>query len=178
MTYAVVDLETGSLSPKSGALVSIAIVFMNDNLNINGHYYSVIKDFPDKTLENTALEINGFTREQISLMGRNVEEVMDEVYALLKNKIIVNHNSAFDCMWLNERGFDIRNSIDTLLLSRRLWPGQKNSLTFACERANVPVEGAHNSLYDARMTAKLLQYFSRFSELNALKPTEIVFKTA
>ena len=174
MIYSVCDLETGSLYPQTGAIVSVAVVFLSEDLTPVGHYYSVVKDYPYKVVDDKALEVNGFTREMIS-KGRLIDDVLDDLARMFVGNVMVNHNSKFDCGFLNERGFRFTESIDTLLLARKYWPGEKNNLAFACEQAGIPVENAHNALYDARMTAKLLQKFALIPSLDALTPIKINF---
>jgi DNA polymerase III subunit epsilon len=177
--YSVCDTETGGLDAKINALCSVAVITLDENLNEIGKYYTLVKDDPSKTIEDQALAINGLNREEIARDGKPVDQVMVQLKELFQDTTLVFHNAAFDAAFLNARGMNIKESIDSMNLSWQVWPWpNKAKLAIVCERLGFSADGAHNSLVDALLTAKLLKEFSnkdRYKNLNALRPQPIDF---
>jgi len=173
--FSVCDVETGGLDPQKNALVSVAIVLLDENLEEISRHYTLVKDSPDKIIEQQALDVNKITLEQIAKKGKPIEEVMVRVKELIDGTILVFHNGSFDSSFLNARGTNITTSIDTMDISWKRWPEKKAKLGLVVERLGFSIEGAHNSLYDALMTAKILKKFNEDEKLNALRPYPINF---
>lgn len=172
---AVGDCETGGLDPQRNALVSVAVVTLDENLNEIERFYSLVKDHPSKIIEDQALAVNGVTRRQIYEEGKPINEVMQKVKEMFSDTIPVFHNGAFDASFLNERGMNIRSCIDTMDLAWKRWPTQKARLGMVVERLGFAVEDAHNSLGDVLMTIKVLKEFCKYPNLDALNPRPINF---
>lgn len=172
----VLDFETGGLDPTKHALMSVAAVTLDDRLLPLTEYYQVIQDLPGKIIEADAQAVNGITDEEIKNTGIPVTQVLDDLHIILEGQVVCCHNAAFDVAWLNERGFDIQNAIDTMFLAWQLWPYQKAKLSIVCERAGITVKEAHNSLGDTRMTVNLLRYFSKQLGEKVLEPVPIRWK--
>ncbi len=173
--YCVADTETGGLDGNKNALVSIACVTLDENLNEIERFYSLVKDTPDKLIEDRALAVNGITRRQIYEEGKPVAEVMSKVKELFDGAIPVFHNGAFDASFINARGLNITSCIDTMDLAWKRWPALKAKLGMVVERLGFSVEDAHNSLGDVLMTIKILKNFSHDPKLDALNPKPINF---
>lgn len=168
MNIVVLDFETGGLDPEVHALMSMAAVKLGDpelfgrGLPILNEYYQIIQDRPERIITPEARAVNGISDEDIQLKGLNFSIVLEVLHLLLQNSIVCCHNAAFDVAWLNNRGFDIQEAIDTMFLSWRKWGKySKAKLGIVCERAGIKVQDAHNSLGDARMTAELLRYLAK-----------------
>jgi DNA polymerase III epsilon subunit-like protein len=174
-TYVVCDTETGGLNPLRNALVSVAAIGLDENLNEIGRYYSVVKDTEDKLIEDGALKVNGFTREQILKEGKDVKKVMGMLEKLFENAIPVFHNGPFDAAFLNVRGMRITNCIDTLQIARYKFAGQSARLGDVVQRLGFAVLDAHNSLGDSLMTADVLREFAK-TDPSVLKPQPIKFR--
>jgi|WetSurMetagenome_2_1015567.scaffolds.fasta_scaffold83493_4 DNA polymerase III subunit epsilon len=174
-TYVVCDTETGGLDANKNALVSIAIVELDENLEEIGRHYTLVKDDPDKIIEQQALDINGITLAQIEKKGKPVAEVMERVKELFADAIIVCHNAAFDIAFTNARGTNVLEAIDTMDLAWKRWPGKTAKLGIVCERLGFSIKNAHNSLSDTLATVDVLKKFAEDKSLNALKPYPIIF---
>lgn len=177
MKFRVFDTETGGLNPAEDALASIAVVTLDEQLNEIDRYYTLIIE-PNKNLGQEALNVNGLTIEQIIKDGKPIENVLEEVHELLdgSENILVAHNIQFDASFLNFRGFNITSGIDTMLLSRRVFPKQPAKLSAVCMRFGIEVKDAHNSLGDVLLTAEALRKFAKSTWLNALEPKPIMFR--
>jgi len=175
--FVCLDTETTGLDPKVNGLASIACISLDENLEIVSEFYTLVNE-TDKKIEQEALNINGLKIEDLKNAPLSVA-VMNTIATILDDKIVICHNAAFDIAWLNNRGFNITKAIDTMDLSWLYNPGQKAKLGIVCERFAIPVENAHNSLGDTRMTVKLLKKFvenKSFAEKhNILEPKPINF---
>lgn len=177
----VLDFETGGLDPAIHALMSVAAIQLGEpelfpNLPIVREYYTVIQDLPEKIITPEARAVNGITDEMILKNGLPIDPVLDDLQFILDDAIVCCHNAAFDVDWLNHRGFDIQEAIDTMFLSWDHWGRYtKAKLGIVCERAGIPVQDAHNSLGDTRMTVELLRYLAKANP-EVLKPKPIQWK--
>lgn len=174
-TYVVADCETGGLNPLKNALISVAAIGLDENLNEIGRYYAVVKDLDDKIIEDDALKINGFTREQILKEGKDIRKVIAMLEKLFENAIPVFHNGPFDAAFLNVKGMRITSCIDTLQIARYKFAGQSARLSDVTRRLGFAVENAHNSLGDTIMTAQILREFAK-TDPSILKPAPIRFR--
>lgn len=173
--YVVCDTETGGLNPRLNALISVAAIGLDENLNEIGRYYTVVKDTEDKLIEEKALEVNGFTVEQIAKEGKDVAKVMGIMKRLFDGAIPVFHNGPFDAAFLNLRGLHITECIDTLSIARYKFSGQSARLGDVTQRFGFSVENAHHSLGDVLMTINILRKFAE-DDPSVLKPMPIRFK--
>ena len=155
----VIDVETGGLNPETDALMSIAIITLDEDLNVKSEFYTLVRDF-GKQYRPEALAVNGINMMDID-SAPSIEEVKDEILERLWQKdILCFHDAVFDAKWLNVKfGYDIQNAIDTIILSEAFFPSQKRRLSELIKRCGFAVENAHNALGDARMTAKALKWF-------------------
>ena len=173
--YAILDTETGGLDPVRNALCSIAIVIYDDQLQEIERHYTLVKDKPEKIIEDQALAVNKLTREEINEKGRDIDYVINRTKELIEGKILVAHNGAFDFAFLNNRGLNVLSCIDTMDISWKKWPNKKAKLGMVVERMGIEIENSHNSLGDALMTGKILKEFSKEENLHALEPKPIIF---
>jgi DNA polymerase-3 subunit epsilon len=156
---AVLDFETGGTDPKIHAICSVAVITLAPDWRETHRYYTLIRDVPERLIEDQALDINHLTRAEIAAEGRPIEQVLDEIYALVDGRIVAAHNAAFDVGHLNARGFDIVEAIDTMCLSWKVWPGQSAKLQEVARRFGVTPSIAHHALGDVETTIAVLQKF-------------------
>jgi len=175
MQYFCCDTETGGLDPQKNSLLSVAIILLDDKLNEISRHYTLVNDNPDRVIEEQAIKVNGLDIDEIRQKGRNIDFVINRIKELTNDKVAIAHNGSFDFSFLNYRGLNIVECIDTMLLSRKKWVGQPAKLGAVVERMGFSVEGAHNSLMDAIMTVKILKEFSKDETLHALEPKPIIF---
>lgn len=156
--YAVLDFETGGLDPKECGLCSVAIIQLDQNFEEYDRFYFVLYE-PDKRYEADALRVNGFTREQLERDGLRPETFLSILHQLIDKYIMVNHNSAFDCKFLNTRGWDIQKSIDTMVNDINVAPSARHKLGLVYNRLfGHDFVGAHNALDDTAATCEVLRW--------------------
>jgi DNA polymerase-3 subunit epsilon len=181
--YFVADLETGGLFAKKNPIVEIAIVVLDQDMNIVEKYSTIInstknvnygKDF---IIGEQALKANGLTIADI-LQGESPSIVFKEVcelfkkYTLGRNKpILVGHNwRNFDSQFLEEFFNFFKQDLyqytekfcyDTMWMARSKWPRDISNykLGSCCEKANVELIDAHEALADTLATTELFKFF-------------------
>lgn len=93
----VIDVEASGVSPEKNSLVSIGAV---DFANPENRFYEECRIWDGAHIEKGALEVNGFTKEQITDPKKKTDrEVLVSFLAWLapiKDKTIAGHNPSFD----------------------------------------------------------------------------------
>jgi DNA polymerase III alpha subunit (gram-positive type) len=172
-TYAWLDFETGGFDEKADGLVSVAVIRLDQDLNeIDRSYLELYEE--DKNYSPSAMKVNGYTVEYLKEHGLRPDVFIPMLHDLIDGCIMGNHNSAFDCKWLNARGWNIQESCDTMVMSLGLYPYAKAKLGIAASREGIEVKDAHNALGDTAMTVEL---FKKYVAKNPkyLQPNPIVW---
>lgn len=144
--YAVVDLETTGLNPRSDGIIQIAIrrsdgVVWDQWIN------------PERTVTDGILELTGSLGMDFSQYPR-MDEVREEVARLLHGFRVVGHNVDFDVEFLTHRGINIHDSLDTLAWGRLAFA---NRSQWALSDWFPDVEEHwHDARVDAKWTEELL----------------------
>ncbi len=118
---------------------------------------------PEREVEAGALAVHGITGEFLAAQPC-FADVMEEFLAFIEGSELVIHNAEFDVGFLDAElaragaGRTIADCcrvLDTLVLARRLHPGQRNSLDALSKRYKVDNSGRelHGALLDARILA-------------------------
>ncbi len=157
--FAVIDLETTSLSPRTGGrIVEIAIVHL-DELGHQTESWSTIVN-PESAVGGTST--HGLDDDAVSQAPR-FSELIDEVAHRLSGRIVVAQNAAFDIGYLRSE-FSVAGTtapewpvLCTMRLARRRDPGMPANLAALCERFNVNIVHAHRAYDDAVAAAKILE---------------------
>ncbi|MGV8941277.1 MAG: DNA polymerase III subunit epsilon [Lysobacter sp.] len=162
MRQVILDTETTGLSWERGnRVVEIGCVEFVERRPTGRTFHRYLK--PDCAFEPGAQEVTGLTLE--FLADKPVfTEVVDEFLAFIDGAELVIHNAAFDVGFLDNelrlagahhgRLADRCAIEDSLLLARRRYPGQRNSLDALCRRLGV--DNAHRQLHGALLDAQLL----------------------
>lgn len=157
--YLVLDLETGGTDPAAHAIMSLALLTLDADLHEIDRYQTLVSD-PGRAVTAEALAVNRLSVEQVRAQGLPVADALEVVRQKLDGAVPVCHNAAFDLDFLNRRGFDCRQAIDTMFLAWRAWPGQPARLGVVCQRLGIATAGGHTALGDALMTAEALRRFA------------------
>lgn len=196
--YIVVDTETGGLVAGKNPMIEIAMVVMDQNLNIIHEYSSMIGKYGvNMEIQDQALKANGITRDQIAKAPPS-EKVLEEVISTMKlykrgrNKpILVGHNlDSFDWPMLDDWFYQHKKKLldyveqkteDTMWWARLCWGIDKDMNNYkngtCCEKAGVELIGAHRALSDTKATAQLFRYFiQNLRGIGAKQKEEIRFR--
>ena len=162
MRQIILDTETTGLEWKKGnRVVEIGCVELLERRPSGRNFHRYLK--PDCDFEAGAQEVTGLTLE--FLADKPVfEDVVDEFLDYIDGAELVIHNAAFDLGFLDNelsrlgghygRITDRAGVVDTLLLARERFPGQRNSLDALCKRLGV--DNSHRQLHGALLDAQIL----------------------
>lgn len=162
MRQVVLDTETTGLSwEKGNRVVEIGCLELIERRPTGRTFQRYLN--PDRDMEPGAQEVTGLTREFLSDKPR-FAEVVDEFLDFIRGAELVIHNAAFDVGFLDMelqrcgprygRIAEHCGVLDSLLLARERFPGQRNSLDALCKRLGV--DNGHRTLHGALLDVELL----------------------
>ncbi len=156
------DTETTGLEPSAGhRIIEIGCVEMIDRkvTGRNFHYYLQ----PDRVIDQGAIEVHGITNDFLNDKPR-FKNVVKELIDFIRDADVIIHNAPFDVGFLNSElkrlgsrpsPFDSYcNIVDTLVIARNKFPGQRNSLDALCKRFSISNE--HRTLHGALLDSEIL----------------------
>jgi len=159
LKFCVFDLETTGGNHHKDGIIEIGLVLV-DNLEII---------FEKNFLVNPGIKIPDFIQKLTSISDKDVQNspsihhVIDEILEIMKDRILVAHNTSFDIPFFNSvlrrlSKPELHNkNICTNLMSRYLMPNLLNTnLPHMSNLFGIKHGNAHRALDDARATAKLL----------------------
>ena len=166
MRQIVLDTETTGLEPKQGhRIIEIGCVEMIDRKLTGNHYHQYIN--PQRDVDVGAMEVHGISNEFLADKPLFID-IADEFLRYIEGAELVIHNAPFDVGFINhelllaerettvtyQRTADICTILDTLVLARKLHPGQKNNLDALCKRYGI--DNSHRELHGALLDAEIL----------------------
>jgi DNA polymerase-3 subunit epsilon len=163
MRQIVLDTETTGLEAHLGhRLVEIGAVEMIGRRPTGSHFHTYLN--PQRAIDEEASKVTGIKDEDLvdkPLFIDKVEEFLD----FIRGAELIIHNAAFDVGFLNAelkragahygQIADHATVLDTLLMARAMYPGQRNSLDALCKRLGVDntKRDLHGGLLDAQLLA-------------------------
>jgi DNA polymerase-3 subunit epsilon len=162
MRQIVLDTETTGLEPADGhRIIEIGCVELADRRLTGNTYHQYIQ--PDRKIDAGAIEVHGITNEQL-LDKPRFADIAGEFLDFIKGAELVIHNAPFDIGFINhefrllgEPADSVEQHctvLDTLLLARRMHPGQRNSLDALCRR--YVIDNSQRELHGALLDAEIL----------------------
>ena len=165
MRQIVLDTETTGLEVSLGhRVIEIGCVELKDRRPSGRTFHRYL--CPDREVEAGALAVHGITNEFLATQPR-FAEIAAEFLGFVRGAELVIHNAAFDVGFLDAelarvegqatRITELCEVLDTLLLARKLHPGQRNSLDALCRRYGVDNSGRdlHGALLDAKILSEV-----------------------
>jgi len=162
LSYVVFDIEATGPRPDLGdRMVEIAafIVEPEFRLNRKDFFHSLIK--PDIDIPERAVRIHGLSSSQLKSAPDSCS-VLYDFFDFAGSAVPVAHRASKDLSYIRNEmadygvSIDFSLFIDTLKLSRRLYPRQKNNLDVLTDRFNIKTSTKferHRAAYDAESTA-------------------------
>lgn len=157
----VLDTETTGLEWKKGnRVVEIGCVELIERRPTGRTFHCYLQ--PDREFEPGAQEVTGLTLDFLADKPR-FAEVADAFLAFVEGAELVIHNAAFDIGFLDAElarldGYGDMLArctvVDSLLLARQRFPGQRNSLDALCKRLGV--DNSQRQLHGALLDAQIL----------------------
>ena len=161
----VLDTETTGLEPGQGhRIIEIGCVELINRRLTGNNYHQYLQ--PDREIDEGALQVHGISNEFLKDKPR-FNDIVDDLMNYLKDAELVIHNAPFDVGFINhelksvDKGLgsiaDHCTVIDTLVMARKMHPGQKNNLDALCRRYDVnnTQRDLHGALLDAEILSEV-----------------------
>ncbi len=164
MTFSVIDVETTGLSAKTGdRILEIGIVRLTDD----GEPIETLNTLINPEIKVRATHVHGITDEMVRDAPR-FRDIMLHLCSLLNGTVIAAHNASFDLGFLREEfrrsgtSLPFISPVCTLILARKYLTSLSSRSLASCRQfLDLPDDGAHNAIADARSAAYLLKHFIR-----------------
>ena len=160
MRLIMLDTETTGLSPQSGdRMVEIGAIEVSQRcIQSKNKFHQYIN--PGRSIPDVVVRIHGIDDDKVK-NEPSFTEIAPDFLKFIEGATLVIHNAPFDLAFLmhelaeaglpNIGGFQV---IDTLLMARKRFPHQRNTLDALCDRHGI--ERGHRTLHGALLDAELL----------------------
>jgi DNA polymerase-3 subunit epsilon len=155
--YAIVDIETTGGYAQHHRVTEVAIYHF-DGSRITDKFSTLIN--PARAIPNFITGLTGITTAMVE-EAPTFEDVAEEIYEWLKDRVFVAHNAHFDHSFL-KREFELAGiqwqtkKLCTVRLSRKIVPGLDSySLGALAESFGIKIPNRHRALGDAHATTKI-----------------------
>ncbi len=168
MEYAIVDIETTGGNAFGSRITEIAI-FIHNGKEVIDSFESLVN--PEMEIPPPIFSLTGINNEMVK-HAPIFEEIAEQVFCLLENRVFVAHNVNFDYSFIHHQlaacGYAWNaNKLCTVRLSRKLRPGLPSySLGALCTYLDIPIAHRHRAGGDAAATAILFQKLLDWDENN------------
>ncbi|OPZ76726.1 MAG: DNA polymerase III subunit epsilon [Alphaproteobacteria bacterium ADurb.Bin438] len=154
------DTETTGFDPYAGdRLVEIGCVEIVNKVRTGKTFHIYIN--PEREVPEDAAKVHGLTYERLKSEPK-FKEIADDFLEFVGDSNLVIHNAAFDMKfinaelaWAKKETIPFDRAVDTLLIARKKFPGQKNNLDSLSKRLGVDTSARvlHGALLDAEILA-------------------------
>lgn len=173
----VIDTETTGLDPEKDRVISLAAVPITNGTIDAAAAREVLID-PQMAVPPESTAIHGL-RDADLVGARTRQAALAELGPLFTGRVIVGHNLGFDLAFL---GLEPRTeaTVDTLAVSRLLWPGPGvgHSLDAVAGRVGVSPKDRHSALGDAQATAEVMMACLPLLRARGLTSPELIAAAA
>jgi DNA polymerase-3 subunit epsilon len=163
MRQIVLDTETTGLEAHLGhRLVEIGAVEMIGRRPTGRHFHTYLN--PERAIDEEASKVTGIKDEDLVDQPLFRDKV-DEFLEFIRGAELIIHNAVFDVGFIDAelkrlgpqygKTTDHASVLDTLVMARTMYPGQRNSLDALCKRLGVDNSrrDVHGGLLDAQLLA-------------------------
>lgn len=162
MRQLVLDTETTGLAVEQGhRIIEIGCIELVNRRPTGNNFHRYVN--PGREVDAGAVAVHGITNQRLANEPR-FGELAKDLWDYLAGAELIIHNAPFDLGFLDrefaDAGFPGRlaescSVTDTVVMARKLHPGQKASLDALCKRYNVDNSNRefHGALLDARLLA-------------------------
>jgi DNA polymerase III subunit epsilon len=164
MRQIILDTETTGLDPRQGnRIIEIGALEMIDRKLTGNSFHEYIN--PEREMEEGAFAVHGISSE--SLKDKPLfKAILPKFLEFIQGAELVIHNAPFDVGFLNYEFQWVKKSMgtvakyckvfDTLVLAKKMHPGQRNNLDALCKRYGV--DNSNRDLHGALLDAELLGF--------------------
>jgi len=156
------DVETTGTRVEDGhRIIQIGALELIDLMPSGREYATLVN--PERPIDPGAVAVHGITDEMVRDQPR-FGDVVEDFLAFVGDAPLVAHNAEFDRGFLNaelarigREPFPAARFVDTLLIARQRFPGQRNSLDHLCRRFGIDLSlrEKHDALIDCRLLAQV-----------------------
>lgn len=156
------DTETTGLSHRDGhRIIEIGCVELIHRVPTGQVYHQYIN--PERDVSPGASEISGLTYNFLKDFP-TFQAIAKDFYQFIDGATLVIHNADFDIGFINAEFarvnlplLNVQEAIDTVLLSRKKFPGQPANLDAICRRFNIDNSKRvkHGALVDAELLSEI-----------------------
>ncbi|MEJ2692778.1 MAG: DNA polymerase III subunit epsilon [Candidatus Thiodiazotropha sp.] len=157
----VLDTETTGLEPEQNhRIIEIGCVEMIDRRLTGSNFHQYLQ--PNREIDAGAIEVHGITNEFLADKPHFADVAADFLDYVRGAELII-HNAPFDVGFLNHelrlmgeqvQVDDLCAVTDTLVMAKRMHPGQRNSLDALCKRYDI--DNSRRELHGALLDAEIL----------------------
>ena len=162
MRQIILDTETTGLETSQGhRIIEIGCVELINRRLTGNHYHQYLQ--PDREIDAGAIEVHGISNEFLRDKPR-FGDIVEDFVAFVSGAELIIHNAPFDIGFINhelgQAGGDWQSLeqyctvLDTLVLARKMFPGQRNSLDALCKRFGI--DNSQRDLHGALLDAEIL----------------------
>ncbi|GGK63534.1 hypothetical protein Sme01_05740 [Sphaerisporangium melleum] len=161
--YAVIDVETTGLRPSwHDRIIEIGVVHTDLDGRVTGEWSTLVN--PERDLGPQ--RIHGISAADVR-HAPTFKEIAGTMTALLRGRVPVAHNLAFDTAFLEAEFSRVGVAspslavigVCTMTEAGRFLPHAPRNLAGCCAVADIPLDGHHDALIDARAAASLLRHY-------------------
>ena len=159
MREIILDTETTGLNPAAGhRVIEIGCVEVFNKIKTGKVLHFHLN--PERDVPEGAFRIHGLSAEFLKDKPL-FKDVADQFVEFISDSLLVIHNAPFDVRFLNSElkniNYDLITMdrvIDTLIISRKKFPGAQVSLDALCKRFKI--SNAHRTKHGALLDSELL----------------------
>jgi DNA polymerase-3 subunit epsilon len=160
MRQIVLDTETTGLDPAKGhRIIEIGCVELINRKLTGNHFHQYLQ--PDRDVDEGALEVHGISNEFL-LDKPRFGSVADDFLTFVTGAELIIHNAPFDVGFIDaelklvgkNNLESVSTVLDTLVMAREMYPGQRNSLDALCKR--LAIDNSQRTLHGALLDAEIL----------------------
>ena len=178
MRYVILNTETTGLNPMQGdRMVELSAVEIC-NWQIGRSFHTYIN--PGIPIPDASVRIHGISNADVH-DAPAFAEIAPEFLAFIEDGTLVIHNTPFDLRFIvnelalaNLPAIDDMSVIDSLIMARDRFPGQRNSLDLLCDRLGVDRSGRESKagLLAAELLAEVFLEMTKGT--SKIKPVQTV----
>lgn len=156
------DTETTGFDPIAGdRIVEIGAVELNQHLPTGKVFHQYIN--PERDMPPGAYEVHGLSIDFLKDFPV-FSEIANEFIDFIGDATLIAHNAKFDMKFINSelknanlQEVPLNQSLDTLEIARKKFPGAQNSLDALCRRFNIDNSGRqkHGALLDSEILSEV-----------------------
>jgi DNA polymerase-3 subunit epsilon len=162
MRQIVLDTETTGLETHHGhRIIEIGCVELVDRTLTGNQFHQYLQ--PDREIDEAAMDVHGITNEFLEDKPRFADIAQDFIEYVTGAELII-HNAPFDVGFINheldkldgewDKLSNYCTITDSLVLAKKMHPGQRNSLDALCKRYEI--DNSHRELHGALLDAEIL----------------------